>query len=369
MKIALVFPSPKSEKAISTISLNLVKCLREKSLLVDPLVYSAGNPLSFFKLFKKMRYYDIIHVQHEYNLLGFYGLPFFLIFFLLGFINKKIVISMHTAFSKREKFNESRLKSFLRKLLYISQNKSISLIADLILVNEDFYKKILSEDYNINPKRIKVIPQPLVNKPLLISKAKAKKDLGLKGYVYLIIGNLTEDVGADIIIRQADKIGKTIVFATNPKGVNVRSKIKTEEYINLNKKIVEDNKFEEFVRFDLKDIPNDLWWKYFSAADLILQAYRGGVRSGVFSDAMAARIPVIASNIPFFREMAKKYGSLKIAEKNEEYPLLIKKALKPSEYNKMKKECERYSRENGISNISEQYKKLYKALIRELESR
>ena len=149
------------------------------------------------------------------------------------------------------------------------------------------------------------------------------------------------------IIRQADKIGKTILFVTNPRGVNTRNKKRIQEYIKFNKKIVKKNNSEKFVRFDLKEIPYDLWWKYFSAADLVLQAYRGGIRSGVFSDAMASKTPVIASDIPFFREMAKKYGSLKIAKSEDDYPKLIERALKPKHYRKMVKECERYIKEKN----------------------
>ena len=92
----------------------------------------------------------------------------------------------------------------------------------------------------------------------------------------MLIVNLTSDSCADLILRQADKIEKSISFVTNPKGANTRNRKRVEEYINFNKEIVKKNNFDKFVRFDLREIPDDLWWKYFSAADLIVQAYRGG---------------------------------------------------------------------------------------------
>jgi glycosyltransferase involved in cell wall biosynthesis len=362
MKIVMVSPSLESEKAISTISLNLVKEMRDREMPVDIIQYTAGSPCSFFRNLKKICKYDIIHFQHEYNLLGYYSLPLFLVFLLFWLIDSKIIVSMHTIFPKKENFKEKKLKSFLRKILYISQNWLIKRVSDMVLVNENFMKKTLIQDYGFDPRRITVVPQLLVEHPPLIDKLKAKKELGITGNMFLIIGNLTGDVGADIIIRQADKIGGTIIFATNPRGVNVRSKTKTEEYIELNKEIVKKKHFEKFVRFDLKGIPNALWWKYFSAADLILQAYRGGIRSGVFSDAMAAEVPVIASDISFFREMSSRYGSLKIARTESDYPLLIKKALKPDEYRKMKDECRRYKKENSLSVILKKYRNLYESL-------
>ncbi|PIO08346.1 hypothetical protein COU59_01835 [Candidatus Pacearchaeota archaeon CG10_big_fil_rev_8_21_14_0_10_34_12] len=363
MKVALISPSLESEKALSKISLYLVNETRKKGVEIDLINYTAGSVKSFFKIVPKLKEYDIIHMQHEYNLLGLYGLPFFLVLMCLFMLNKKLIIHMHTVLSNRVTMDKSILKSIFRKLLYFFQNRMINAVSDKVLVNEQFYKDILLKEYKFKKSKIDIFPQGVIHDAKIISKSKAKKELGLKGNVYLMIGNLTEDVGADIIINQADKIGKTILFATNPKGVNVRSKEKTKNYINLNKEIVRKNNFEKFVRFDLREIPDNLWWKYFSAADLILQAYRGGIRSGVFSDAMASKTPVIASNISFFREMAKKYGSLKIAENENDYSKIIKEAMKKENYKKMVKECKKYLKDNKWSVIAEKYKKLYLSLI------
>ena len=360
----MVSPSKESEKALSTISASLVKNLKKKNIGIDLVTYTGGSPLSFFKILPKIKNYDLIHLQHEYGLLGFYGIPFFFTLPLIWLLNKKIVASMHTVLSPKEKFNENFLKSFLRKILYLYQNSLINLTSDLVVVNEQFFKDILIKEYNFSGDKVKIIPQGVREDLKLTNKNKAKKELNLSGNVYLMIGNLTSDVGADIILKQADKIGKTILFATNPKGVNIRNRKKTREYVNFNKEIAKKNNFEKFVRFDLKEIPDILWWKYFSAADLVLQAYRGGIRSGVFSDAMASKTPVIASNIPFFREMAKKYGSLRIAENEKNYPKIIKESMKPKIHNKMKKECERYLKENSLSVVAEKYKKLYFSLIK-----
>jgi len=365
MKVAMISPDKESEKAISKISSYIVKKTREKGTKIDLITYTAGSPISFLKILPKFKKYDIIHLQHEYGLLGFYGLPFFFVLPLIWLLNKKLIISMHIVLSPKEEINESFLKSFLRNTLYISQNKLIKSVSDLIIVNEQFFKNILIKEYNFLENKIKIIPQGVIDNLNLINKNKAKKELNILGNLYLIMGNLTSDVGADLILRQADKIGKTIIFATNPKGANTRNRKKTEEYINFNKKIVKKNNFERFVRFDLREISDDLWWKYFSAADLILQAYRGGIRSGVFSEAMASKTPVIASNIPFFREMAKRYGSLKIAENERDYSRIIKEAMKPKNYQEMVKECGRYLRENSWSVVAEKYKKLYSSLIKD----
>jgi glycosyltransferase involved in cell wall biosynthesis len=270
---------------------------------------------------------------------------------------------MHTVLPRKQDFNENKIKAFLRRVLYSSQNKIIKTFCDIVHVNEFFLKEILVNDYSFGEDKIKVIPQGVIDNIKIPDKEKTRKELSLSGNIYLIIGNLTVDSGADRILRYADKIGKTILFVTNPKGANTNNSKKVGDFIQLNKKIVEEKNFNKYVRFDLKEIPVDLWWKYLSACDLVLQAYVGGVRSGVFSEAMAAKRPVVASNINFFKEMSKKYNSLIIAEKDEDFPKAIKKAMLPENYKKMQKECERYIKENSFSKVSKKYKEMYNLLL------
>lgn len=363
MKVALVSPNIESEKALAIISKCLAESILKQGVDIRLITYTAHSPMSLFRKLKELRNYDIIHLHHEYNLLGYYGLPFFFLFPLLKILGKKVMITMHTVLPKNEKFQESRLKHILRKILYVSQNSLIRHLCDLIHVNENFFREVLVRDYRFNPDKIAIIPQGVIESIKIPDKEKSRKELALSGKVYLIIGNLTVDSGADRVISQADKIGKTILFVTNPRGANTSNWKKVSDFIALNKEIVKRNGFQKYVRFDLRELPVDLWWKYLSACDLILQDYRGGLRSGVFSEAMAAKKPVIASNISFFREMAKNYGSLIVAGEHEDFPLAIKEAMKPVKYKQMQEECERYIRENSYSQISKKYKKLYSSLL------
>ena len=135
MKVAMISPDKESEKAISKISSYIVKKTREKGIKIDLITYTAGSPISFLKILPKFKKYDVIHMQHEYGLLGFYGLPFFFVLPLIWLLNKKLIISMHIVLSPKEKINESFLKSFLRNTLYISQNKLIKFVSNIVIVN------------------------------------------------------------------------------------------------------------------------------------------------------------------------------------------------------------------------------------------
>ena len=83
MKVALISPSIESEKAISVISSDMVKNIEKLGLNIDLVTYTARSPKSFIKILGKLKNYDIIHLIHEYGVLGYYGLPFF---FLLPLI-------------------------------------------------------------------------------------------------------------------------------------------------------------------------------------------------------------------------------------------------------------------------------------------
>jgi glycosyltransferase involved in cell wall biosynthesis len=180
------------------------------------------------------------------------------------------------------------------------------------------------------------------------------------------MGSMIPDHGHDIIIKQATKIGKTILVVANPGSVNDRNSERTRNYMEENKKIVRENKFERLVRFDISDITDKspLWWKYFSAADLILLPYRGGIGSGIFAHAIAARIPIIGSNIKYFNEISQNFKCIKIAKEEKDYPLVIKESMKPENYKKMKKSCEDYLKKNGLSPIAKRYNELYLYLSR-----
>ncbi|MFA5071773.1 MAG: glycosyltransferase family 4 protein [Candidatus Pacearchaeota archaeon] len=363
MKIAMVFPDPKSEKGISAYSLNLIENINKQGIEMKSITFMQGKPLTFLKKLSSLLKYDIIHIQHEYNLLGWYGIPYFLFLPFLGKAKKKkLIVTMHTVLSQNEKFLGGKLKTLLRKILYKTQNRCIDISSAKIIVHSEAFKKILVNEYHISDKKVIVLPHAIIEDIQITDKNKAKEELNLSGNVYLLIGTLGPSHGHDIILRQADKIGKTILVATNPTVVNYRNESQIKESLILNQDIVKKNNFEKFVRFDLGEIDYKKWWKYFSAADLILLPYRGGIGSGIFADAMATKKPVIANNIPYFKEIAKNYNCIKIAETEEDFPKQINEAMKPLQYKKMIQGCEKFLKENGLTPMSKKYKKIYQSL-------
>jgi glycosyltransferase involved in cell wall biosynthesis len=364
MDIAMIFPTRESEKAISGYASTLTESMQKQGINVENITYYAGKPLSVFKIISKIKKYELIHIQHEYNLLGGYGLPFFLLYFLLRYYKKKVITTMHTVLSQNEKFKGNKLKTILRKILYRTQNKLINRVSNKIVVHANFFKEILIREYQVKPEKIIVLPQGIIEGIKTLSKKEARKKFNLSGPVYLFMGSMVSDHGHDIIIKQADKIGSTILIVANPVSVNDRNTKRNISYLEENQNYVKKNKLSKFVRFDVFDI-NDKkpeWWEYFSAADLIMLPYRGGIGSGIFAHAMAMKKPVIASEIKFFKEISANFNCVKTVSQEKNYPLEIKKAMSKRNYASMIKGCEKYVQEYGLSALSLKYKEMYNSI-------
>lgn len=358
----MVSPRLKEEKAISYFSQKLVESIRRDKGDIDNLVFAAGNPISFLRLLSRFKDYDIIHIQQEYNLLGWFGIPFLLLYLYFVLPRRYLVVTtMHTTPPRDKLFDKNRIKNFLRKTFYTLQNWLINRGSDYIVVHQNFSVNIL-ETYNIPRRKIIVLRQGIIDDLKLPPREKSRRELNLSGKVYLIIGNLAWDNGSDIILSQADKIGKTILVATNPKSVNLRDPSGMSNWISYLQEIVIKDGFSGYVRFDLREIPYSLWWRYFSAADLILLPYRGAIGSGIFTDAMATGRPVVASDVPFFREIAERYGCIELAKNDSDFPRAIKDAMKPRRHRKMVRECKRYLKRNSWTEVGKRYKAFYNGI-------
>ena len=359
MKVAMVYPTIESENAISNYSLDLIKALEKKRIKIIKGEYTFHKPLSLFRKIPKIKKSDIIHIQHEYNILGWKGLSFFpLLVFLKFFFSGKTILTMHNVPSKKTKIKESKTKNLMRKILYSTQNSLIKNFSDHTITHCYYFKEILIHEYGFDKKKISVIPQTVKEEIKTSKKEKSKKELKLFGKNYLIIGTFVPDHGAGDVVKNADKINGKILIVTNASKAYKRNDLRVLNYLNYVKSLTKSPKINKKVRFDLKELPFDLWWKYFSASDLVLLPYKEGLASGVFSDAIAMKIPMIGSDIAYFREFSEKYGIIEIA-KNGDFAFAINNAMKSKNYKKIKENMDNYVKEFGVNNIGKKYKSVY----------
>lgn len=349
----MVYPSASSEKGISKYSIDLINSLRSRNIDVEDITYNQGKPKKIF--FKLINLKGIVHIQHEYNLLGYFGIPFLIIYLLLQ--NKKLITTMHTVISQKEDFIGESLKTFFRRIFYKVQNYLIRKSCKKIIVHSDYFKKILVEEYKFGIKQVSVLPHAIKEGIITSNKKESRKELGLYGNIFLMIGTMNPYHDYEAVVNVAEKIGKKVLIVTSASSVNYRDTHKLNSSLDSLKKSIKGK--EEFVELREGYIEYDKWWKYFSACDLVLLPYRGGVGCGVFSDCMAMRKPVVSSKVPYFQCIEKKYKCIKTTDN---FPQEIEECMKPENYNKMVKECERYIKDNGLTPISKKYKNIYGGL-------
>jgi len=365
IKVAMVSPDIKYEKGIALYSSNIAEIMNNKGVKIDLITYEVRSYTSLLKTITRLKKYDVIHIQHEYNLFGrFAGIFFAPYLILIKLMNKgKIITTMHTVHGKEEQLVPNVLWwSWIKKqIIYPITNKLIGMISIKIITHADFLKNILINDYKIKRNKIKVIPQIVKHDAHVYQKIKSKKELGLSGNVYLMIGHMSKQKGIDTILKLAKEIGKTIVITGHPKIKNNVYSKDIEEF----KKYIEEHNLQEYVTLDLTSINSKerKWDLYFSAADIILMPYKKMTTSGIFSDAMAYGKPVIGSTSLFFQGVQKKYKCLKIAKSDQDYPLLVKEVMKPKIMKNMETEAKRYAKNHSFDSLGERYKLLYESLI------
>ncbi len=367
MKVAMLAPDESYEKGISTYAIKLIEAIKEEGISIESVKYKNRKLFSLLRVIPNLKGYDVIHIHHENRLFGIIDGIWFMPFITLLriFSRAKIIMTFHTVHTRDEQlfslhpFLNFLKRNFTHPLNYIFAN----LFADKFIVMAPFLKEKLSQASPIKKEKIVFIPPGINFNTPKFDKSKSKEELNLKGFVYLIIGTLGQNKGVDLILTQAKKIGKTILIAGNLGGSKQGYAEELQDY-------VKKNGLNKIVRLDLmNEIPSKsppLWWKYFSAADLILLPYRVTTTSGIFIDAMSSERPVVSSNLDYFREISKNYGCIKIAKKVEDYPKVIKEALKQHKF--MEKEARRFKRLNDISLVGMKHKELYKEVINQDKS-
>ena len=211
-------------------------------------------------------------------------------------------------------------------------------------------------EYNFPAEKVMVLRQGILEDIELIQKNKAKEQLGLKGNIYLVIGSLVPDHGADTVIKQAKQIDGTIVIAASDKAINDRNDTRQIDWLNHLKGIVEKNEITN-VRFDIKELPYKLWWKYFAAADIVLLPYKGGIGSGIFADCVATKKPMVASDIKYFREFAKDWEFVQLASTEFDWGKAISRMNIGSDIDS---DFNEYIKQNGMTALAKKYKEIYK---------
>ncbi len=118
---------------------------------------------------------EIVHFQHELNMYGgmFTAALFPLLLFLTKILGFNIVVTIHAAVFKDQIddefiriFNQDpkKIRPYMLKLFFLYIYKSISIASDRMIVHTKLTKKIITQDYGVNSKKVYVIPAAIPEK-------------------------------------------------------------------------------------------------------------------------------------------------------------------------------------------------------------
>lgn len=263
-----------------------------------------------YNSFKYRNDIDLIHIQHEYFLYGgvLSSIMFPIMIFLMKlFLRKKIIVTIHGVIPLSEiddtfmQATNIRGNKYLFKFGMFILTKIISIFPIKIIVHELYFKDILNTQYNINPKKIEVIPHGVENVKLL-RKDNAKQDLGLKNKkILMYFGYITGYKGIEFLIESFKYIKNKdfILIIAGGEHPRLKNKLGYQKYI---KDLKDSAIYSERIIFT-GFVPEDKISLYFSATDLVVLPYTTFISSsGPMNLTIAYEKPFLVSDV--FRDIA-----------------------------------------------------------------
>jgi glycosyltransferase involved in cell wall biosynthesis len=236
---------------------------------------------------------ELVCIEHEFGLyggeLGEYLLGF------LALLEKPFIIRFHTV-----------LPAPAVKRLKIVQ--TIGLLADRIVVMTKNSARLLEEDYQIDPKKVLIIPHGTHTKSKVnVFDLKVKYDLKNK-LVLTTFGLLSPNKGIEKGILAMKEISVSfpramyiIVGHTHPNLLEQEG----EKYRTYLQQLIDDNKLQKNVRLVNEYVPVQKLMEYLALTDIYLFTSKDPNQavSGTFLYAMSAGCPIISNSFVLAKEM------------------------------------------------------------------
>jgi len=395
IKACMVSTHPASRGGVSSYTNSLVRSLRE--LGVNVIVFSdkpeneklkQGNegvypvwnkcilyPFQIFKMLVANADVDIVHVQHEFFLYGgmFSSILFPVLLALIRLLGKPIVVTIHGVipFSEQDEGfkEENELKGPLLFLKFglIFLTKVIVLLSNATVVHGRFFAETLCNDYRSPSWKIHVIPHG-VKKAVTILQNEAKKRLGLKNKVIILFfGYIARYKGIETLIEAFGRVvrkhqnwiliiggGQHPRLCLNSRYKEYVTKLHQMAHSLLPGKVT-------FTGF----IPDEDLSLYFTAADVMVFPYtRAMSSSGPLALAVSYGKPIIASNIPPFKELIPFEEALFKRRSSEDLAKKLESVLSDSNLrHRMSLHFKKICEKNSWNNIGLQTFTLYQKIL------
>jgi glycosyltransferase involved in cell wall biosynthesis len=174
---------------------------------------------------------------------------------------------------------------------------------DALICHTDAAKSRLVREFSVDRKRAWVIPHgPLLHDAKTRSAQTSKAELCFPQDETLVLwqGIVRPYKGLDFLLAAWSKIdarslkARLLIVGTGESGLLKAIK---EQIARLD--------LQESVRVDFRFVPDEELPKYYQAADVMVYPYREVTTSGALMTALAYRKPIVATNLPAFREVLR----------------------------------------------------------------
>ena len=333
-----------------------------------PLPMGSNDPRKFVRCAFRIasRDADIIHIQHEYGMFGTVAAMswvfFPLLYVLAGIRGTPVVITIH------EGLNEELVVPPLKRLkgiyLYALNRLIVLNVAHVVFLSDntaaEFTESVPLVSYTILPHGADL------ERHLDISKDEAKRRLGYDSETTLITapGYIEPRKGSDQFLELAARMeGYEFLLAGGP------AKGAYEEYFeDIENRAPPNLRLSGF-------LDKERFHTAFIASDLVVLSYRnteqGGIintvnQSGIFNRCATYGTPVLASDLPYFRELEREWACLRTCdfEDTEAAAEAIRELLTDeAERARLSARIREYAENQSFTEVAERHEHIYRTVV------
>ncbi|OQP44198.1 glycosyl transferase [Niastella yeongjuensis] len=253
---------------------------------------------------------ELVCIEHEFGLYGG-NLGEFLLGFL-ALLEKPFIVRFHTVLPAP---GEQRLKLV----------QKITLLADKIIVMTSNSARLLTADYQLDPRKIIIIPHGTPsNSKIGASDLKLKYDL-IHNQVLTTFGLLSPNKGIEkgiLAMKEiSEKIPQAIYIVLGLTHPNLLQQ-EGEQYRNYLQQLIDDNNLQNNVRLVNEYVATPILMEYLALTDIYLFTSKDPDQavSGTFIYAMSAGCPIISNSFALAKEMLDEHTGI-IIEPGQEHAL------------------------------------------------
>ena len=330
--------------------------------------YNKNNSELLLKFVKEINP-DIVHIQHEFGLYGFFMNPLLPSKTSTGldkFYDKckaPIVTTFHTSMYFRQWMRLINIKErgnnkdFLRLYSLYKYWRHFINYSSMHRINKDLMSKsayglVLSNYMKKLIPRTNVLYHgsvPYFKNEISPIEARKRMHLPEKGRLALAQGFITNTKGWDIIrkIKMPKKWRLVVNYSKNfYNNEKIDFDFQDDKVINLNKRYLSEEELSLL----------------FFSCDAVFLPYKVCSGSGVMFDGLGHGKPFVASNLDFFKEFSSK--KLGIVTKRD--PIMFKNAFVQIDkhYKHFESSVDKFRKELSWDNIAKQHIAIYKSIIK-----